>query len=363
MTVLPAIYDETFTKRLLISDRVRLKPPVLVQPTLGIAFPFYPTLWSDNEINKILAIAKELVHAKLKEKYSTEDGNKMLVRVENIFNKLDFNTHRKSVAIILEVDAEKITYLDFTVKPTVITGKQLSLLDLTTNLEKKEEFLLLVLEKGRKRLLEYNGNKLHTVFEQLDEGDSAELYKKTYQVIELLNSNNEKPVFVTGQPNLVELFCLNPSWSKIMFTFLYRYHSFSTKTLNSFVHEITRHWNYWHTKFITGKILIAQETSSMVTNIKPVTAALNKKANGLLMIDKWLSKCIKEIETLNEKTKNSFVLEVENFLARGNRVLFTDAGLVKNSGAVVLLYHQCNSTSNTIAYAKNKNKSAVNIDF
>ena len=365
MTALPAIYDEKFTRGLLINRRMKPNPLRLVHPALGITFPFHPALWGDNLINETLAGAKELVHTLLKEKYSREEYRKMLIRVDNIFDKLDFNTHRKSIAIILNPDEEKITYLDFPVKPAVITGKEVLLFDLIAGIEEKEEFYLLVVENGRKSLHEYNGSQLSKVYEQPDVEDAADLYKKTYKVIEMLNGKNEKPVFVTGLPNLVELFCSNPAWSKIMFTILYDYNSFDNGTLKSFVNEITSHWSYWHAKFITGKMLIAQRTGSLITNIEAVTAALTKKADGLLMISKFFIKRLKETERLNGniKIKNSFLQEVENFLARGNRVLFTEEGSVKNAGAVVLLSHRSNSGQNVIPYAKTKNKTAVRIDF
>lgn len=342
MTAAIAIYDKKIAKRLAITGRIKPNSPDLAYPSLGIVFPFQPTMWNDRVMNKALAGAKRLVYAMLKDEYSIEADKKIFVRIENIFKKLDFNTHRKSVAIILGPDEEKLIYLDFPVNTMVISGNEISLLDLISGLEKKEEYFLLVLENERKRLYDYNADKLRKVYEEKGNYNETGLFNKTYNVIELLNSKNENPVFVTGHPKLVELFCSNHAWSKTMFTKISEYNPFEKEMLKSFENEISSHWKHWNTKFITGKILIAQQAGFLITNIEAVTAALIKKADGLLIIDKWFSKRLKNNNSLNGniKIKNSFLQEVENFLARGNRVLFTEERALKYPGSVALLAHR-----------------------
>ena len=364
MITLPAIYDKTVTRNLPVTRRINPAPVRLLHPSLGIVFPFHPAMWNDDMINKELAGAKLLANELIKEKFSIEAGRKMLTRLENIFSRLDINTLRKSVAIILGPGEEKLIHLDFPVKPMVFFGKEIGLLDLISGIENKESFFLLVLEKGSKSLYDYNGHQLKKVCEQMDNGDVANLYKKTYQAIELLNSKNEKPVFITGLPNLIELFCSNPAWSKTMFPFLYGYHSFASETLKAFVTEITTHWSYWQAKFIAAKILLALQTGSLVTNIEAVTIALANKADGLLLIDKCFSKRLKVFSPLlgDGTIQDSFLREVEYFLARGNSILFSETGTLKNTGGVALIRNRRDCERNGGTKAKNESHARLDIN-
>ncbi len=90
-------------------------------------------------------------------------------RLEKIFSKLNYNSHRKSVAIIIEGEEEKVIYLNYSGKPVVFFNNPFSLLDLVGDSIKNPEFELLVFNKNGAELYEYFNNSLHKVFSQKEE--------------------------------------------------------------------------------------------------------------------------------------------------------------------------------------------------
>jgi hypothetical protein len=307
--------------------------------SIGLAIPFQPTMWDEKSVHSVCNNAIELVTSKLKGRYSEEFTNTILARLEKLLSKLNYDTHRKSLAIILTPDEEKVFYLSFPVKPIVFLRKSVSLLDLAANMQQESHFYYLVLEEENACLYEYNDKQLRKVYEQNNEPASANIFKNASNTIELLNSKYERPVFVTGSPNMVENFCNSIPYSKQFFILLYQAAPFSTEIVESLINEITVHWSYWQSKFTKTKIFVAKEAGSLISHFDAVLRALDKCADGLLLVDKHLKQQLQKstpADTLFQMT-DEFMQQLEKFLVRGNRIEITEKGLMKDMGGIVLL--------------------------
>jgi hypothetical protein len=307
--------------------------------SLGLAMPFQPSMWDEKTIHSVWNNGLEMVKAKLTGRYSEECANTILTRLEKLYSKLNYNTHRKSLAIVLTPDEEKIIYLSFKVKPVVFLSKFVSILDLVANMYQEAEFYYFVLNEESISLYDYNNNQLRKVYENRNETCPVNLFKNAANAIELLNCNYEKPVFVTGRPNRVEAFCNCKAYPKEYFTFLYHSTPFSTEIIQSPVKEITAHWSYWHSKFIRVKILLTQKAGSFISHFDAVFKALNKCADGLLLVDKHLKHQLQKSNKAEGifKLADEFIQQLEKFLVRGNRIEITDSGLLKDMGGIVLV--------------------------
>ena len=309
-----------------------------VVPLLGLSTPFQPSMWDEKAIQSAWSHALEMVKSKLKNRYSKECGHTILARLEKLFPKLNYNTHRRSLAIILSSAAEKVIYLSFPVKPVAFLSKSISILDLAANIQKEADFYYFVLNEGSVSLYDYNNKQLRKVYEQSNETCQVNLFRNASITIELLNSKYEKPVFITGRPNIVKRFCDATTYPTQFFTLLYYASPFNDEIIQSHMKEIILFWSYWQSKFYKAKILLARKAGTLITHIDAVLRALEKCADGLLLLDKHLKHQLQKSSIGGAgQLAEEFRQQFEKFLVRGNRIEITESGLLKDFGGIVLL--------------------------
>jgi len=364
--ILPVVYDRSFSQPQL--NPVKLKPETAIHTlgkvtnkapvqraefsAMGIVIPFQPTLWDDKKEIAAWKEAIEMVRKKMKDKYAVECSANLIARLNKMFGRLNFNTHRKSLALILTPAEEKMFYLDFPVKPVVFFRKSISVLDLAANILQEADFYYLVFHKSSVSLYDYCEGKLRKVSEQKQESDIKSFLQKAFSTTELLNSRNEKPVFVTGSPNLVELFCSSYDSSGKYFPLLYYATPYSDAEIGQIVKEIISHWNYWQTKFVRGRVLEAQQAGRLVSHAKAVLQLLRKSSDGLLLIDKRVKQQLQKPETKDMffNTARELMVQLEKFLTKGNRIEITNTGVLKNMGGIALLVNVPRHSSEMIEH-------------
>ncbi len=109
------------------------------------------------------------MQVKLEVNYEPGEIKVVTERLKRIFSKLNYNSHRKSVAIIIEGEEEKIIYLNYSGKPVVFFNDPFSLLDLVADSVRNPEFEILVFNQEGAELYEYFNNSLHKVFAQKED--------------------------------------------------------------------------------------------------------------------------------------------------------------------------------------------------
>lgn len=346
----------TFNKQKL-KGKIRIAN--LNSSSLGLVIPFQPSMWKDLSTQTIYNYASGLVLKQLNEKAGVENLDNFLGRLKTIFIKLNFNSHRKSLALILSPEEDKMIYLDFQVKPYVCLGETIYFLDLIADVEWEPDFYLLQVQEKRVQLFQYNQNHLIKIFEQVHDDDAYadlniknELFQNAAYIIKLMNGKNNKPVFITGSAQQIEAFNKIAPHPEIIFKKIRTGEIFFGEIIESLISEITEEWHHWQSEFFSGKILIAHKTNSFISNIDAVLQSLTKKADGFLLMDKQF-----KLQLHNPKKSsrifsvaNEFINEVEKFLVRGNKIEITKTGLLKDMGGVVLLRSVSTGSSKGISY-------------
>lgn len=325
--------------------KVRTKKSIL---SLGLAMPFYPSMHDENSIQNILKDVEENARTMLCKALDPGCTDEMFLRLKNVFSKLNYNSHCKSIAVLIRPKEEKVTYLNFSVKPVIYLNKQVSLLELTANTDRQPDFYYLVLEQSRAKLYEYYHNRLNQVYATKKEPglnvktNPETLFKQVLQTIERLNGHNEKPVFISGSPNLVELFCSSSLYPGIFFKLLDNAAPLDEEIIKPLVKEIISHWDYWQSKFLMDQIMIAQKANVLIAEIERVLQALRNAVDGLLLIDKHLKQQLYKTRRANAlfNTTDELMNQIECFLKRGNRIEITEPGLLKEFGDIVLLQNK-----------------------
>ncbi|MGN6295355.1 MAG: hypothetical protein ACTHM7_01130 [Ginsengibacter sp.] len=313
--------------------------------SLGLVIPFQPAIVEKKTIQTIFEYALYLVQLKLERKFEQPEINRVVKRLENIFYRLNYNSHRKSVAIIMEGGDEKIIYLNYSGKLVFQFNETFSLLDLVGNATQNPEFELLVFKNEGAELYEYFNHSLHRVFAQTNSFCGKHeinncLIKRISNILKQINSKNEKPVFVysvDGQYD--EGFCRNFCFKEIAFKIHLSQNEETTSTVELLVEKIIAQWKYYQNKLIKGQIKIAKKADLLISELPNVLDSLKKGDDGLLLMDGFMKDEIhnKSTEINFEVAAQKLSNEIEKFLARGNRIEITEGGLLGELEGIALI--------------------------
>ncbi len=314
--------------------------------SLGLVIPFQPSMVDMKTIRGILNYTLEVVQIKLEGSYETEEIKTVIKRLKNIFKKLNYNSHRKSVAIIIEGEEEKIIYLNYKGKAVVFFNDPFSLLDLVADSVRNPEFEILILNKKGAELYEYFNNSLHKVFAQKHglsitkkNGDEF-LFQRISNIIKMVNSKKDKPIFIFKEDEQqTNKFCEFFPFKEIIFKLNIIPSDDVSSKIQNLAAKLTNQWDYWQSRLIKGQIAIAKRSKNLVSHLEKVVKALKQSDNGLLLIDSFLKEEIHKTllnEALFVATKK-LTDEIERFLERGNRIEITEGGLLKNFGGIAFI--------------------------
>ena len=312
--------------------------------SLGLVIPFYPSMVDRNTIQGILNYTLEVAQAKLERLHEEPEIRQIKRRLQKIFSKLHYNSHRKSVAIIIEGGEEKIIYLNYSGKPVFLFNDTFSLLDLVGNSIQNPEFELLVFKKGGAELYEYFNNSLHKVFGQTQKSckelNKDCLISRVSNIIIRVNSKNEKPIFVYSEDEqLTDKFCDFFPFREIAFKINKSPNEGLDSNIQLLVERVIKQWNYQHTKLVNGQIAIAKRSNTLFSRLQEVISALKHSDDGLLLIDSFMKDEIHRTSKNESLYKSTQKLnaEIEKFLARGNRIEITEGGLLDHLGGIALI--------------------------
>ena len=100
------------------------------QPCISLIMPFEPKMGLQRELSHRLKLAGEKIERMLAAVYPTEQYQLVLDKFDELLNKLNFNTYKKSIAIFVSPLMEKVYYLDIAVEETIIMDDSFEIRDL-----------------------------------------------------------------------------------------------------------------------------------------------------------------------------------------------------------------------------------------
>ncbi|MGN6342931.1 MAG: hypothetical protein ACTHML_18290 [Ginsengibacter sp.] len=313
--------------------------------SLGLVIPFQPAIVEKKTIQTIFEYALDLVQLKLERKFEQSEINRVVKRLEHIFNRLNYNSHRKSVAIIMEGEEEKIIYLNYSGKMVFQFNETFSLLDLVRNATQNPEFELLIFKNDGAELYEYFNHSLHRVFAQTRSFCGKQeinncLISRISNILKQINSKKEKPIFVYSiDEQYTEEFCRNFYLKEIAFKIHLGHDGQTASAIEWLVDNIVTQWQYHQNKLIKGQIKIAKKANLLISQLPNVLNSLKKGDDGLLLMDSFMKD-----EIHNKSTEINFQVsaqklsnEIEKFLVRGNRIEITEGGLLGELEGIALI--------------------------
>jgi hypothetical protein len=210
--------------------RIQRKNPGYQFPSVSIFMPFNPKMGMKSKLTFSLSKATDKAISELREKYSGEMSLLVIHKLKAIIKSLDFNTHKRSLAIFVSPVFEKIYYLNIDLEEKVVVNKSLQICDLVYSKKQSQKFhILLLSEKGSRIFLSDTNSSVKIIPEDFisqntRQNDSTEqagyfpdtttgkdiaIEKFLYHVDHLLDKilkSDRLPVFVMGTEKIVEQF-------------------------------------------------------------------------------------------------------------------------------------------------------------
>ena len=115
------------------------------RPSVSVIMPFDPKMGLQSEIAYALKIATDKVQKELEENYPGEMSVLVTQKLRSLVKNLNFNTHKKSIAIYVSPVFEKVLYLDIPVEEKIIIDDSFEIRDLVYSKKQLHKYLVLVL--------------------------------------------------------------------------------------------------------------------------------------------------------------------------------------------------------------------------
>ncbi len=127
------------------------------RPAISIILPFDPKMTPKNQLGQSLKSAIHKVEQLLVDGYDDEIVMMIMYKLRLLVNGLNFNTHKKSVAMYVSPVFEKVLYLDIDVQEKIIVDESFEIRELLYNKKQDSNYLVLLLSGKRSHI--YLGNK------------------------------------------------------------------------------------------------------------------------------------------------------------------------------------------------------------
>ena len=132
-------------------------------PAVSVIMPFHPVLSSKADLEYNLKRALEKVQSSLMEHYTRDRAIPILVKLRRVIRTLNYNTHKKSLAIFVSPLLEKVFYLDIALEERVVIDQSFEIRDLVYAKKQVVQYLVLLLSAERSRMFLGNSSSFQLI--------------------------------------------------------------------------------------------------------------------------------------------------------------------------------------------------------
>lgn len=349
-------------------------------PCISLIMPFEPKMGLKKELTYKIKIAADQIKKEVNENYPPEKATPVLNKLMKVIDGLNYNTHKKSVAIFISPVFEKVIYLDMLVEEKVVIDESFEIRDLILNKKETQQYLLVVLTgKCTKIFVGHNGdlkrvtenfednieNYINDISEKIanfsDENKRKEilfdkLLKHTDNGLALLMQAYQGPVFVMGTVKTIGHFkSLSKNLTRIVD---YIPGSFDEKTdheLHNIMLPYLKNWKQVQQKSVIKLLDEAMSKKKLVFGMGDVWKAASLKQGRLLVVEKGFSFKAEHtdennaIRALDNGVHDVFYIKdavddvIEKVLMCGGSVEFVEDGLLLDYQKIALVEYYPNA--------------------
>lgn len=344
------------------------------RPAVSIIIPFEPKMSLKTEIMHSLKLAADKVEKELRENYPDEMGNLVIQKLRAIFKTLNFNTHKKSIAIYVSPVFEKVLYLDITVEEKIMVDESFEIRDLVYSKKQLHKYLLLLLSGKESRL--YLGNSDNFVrivsntseFSEAYVNDSSDTISKLSDIpahkeilmdkflshidkgLDIILNAYHLPLFVLGTERIMGHFKKITGHNSAIVDFIHgNYDEATEPELQKIVAPHIADWKRVKQKDLLNQLEDSAGKKKLAVGLRDVWRSAVNQRGRLLVVEKNYmypaqQGSSKEIiyETAEPYNKYSYIKDavddvIEKVLEHGGDVEFVDEGMLKDFHHIALV--------------------------
>ena len=357
----------------LYNEELPVLNAVKCQPCVSVIMPFDPKMVHKTEIVHSLKIAVARVCRELNKNFGNEVADKILGKLKDVIEHLDYTTHKKSVAIYVSPVVEKIYYLNIPVVEKLIVDASFEIRDIVRNKKNEHKFLVLVISaKNEKiyvgdceRLKPVVHNRIEHILRDLPEPVANFTDSKTIKETNLVKflhyidkglssilNAYPLPLFIMSTEKTLGYFKKLTRHQQHITGFIHGNFDDATESdLQKALMPLMQNWKSVRETNILNKLAAAQNELRLAVGIYDVWEQANRKHGQLLVVEKDFNspafvRANGETVFCNIDKKNSEIIArdavdniIEKVLENGGDVEFVDELNEYNHIALIEYYH------------------------
>jgi hypothetical protein len=345
------------------------------RPAVSIIMPFEPKMSLKTELVKSLKFAVDKVGQELQENYPDEMSTLVMQKLKGIFKNLNFNTHKKSIAIYVSPVFEKVLYLDIAVEEKIIVDESFEIRDLVYSKKQLHKYLVLMLSANESRI--YLGNTetfvrivSNTSQSVAFENDAPERVANFSDVadrkqilmnkflhhidngLDIILNAYHLPLFVLGTDKIAGHFKKLTKHASAVIEYVHgNYEEAATDELKKILQPYISDWQKVKQKDLLNQLEEAAGKNKLATGMKEVwREAMNQKGRLLVVEKNYMFAAehgskegiiYKAIEPYNKFSyiKDAVDDVMEKVLENSGDVEFVDEGVLKDYNHIALVQY------------------------
>jgi hypothetical protein len=347
-------------------------------PCISLIMPFDPKMGIKKEVNHKLKLAANQISRQVFEQYPEDKATSVMNKLTSLIDGLNYNTHKKSIAIFVSPIFEKVIYLDMPVEEKILIDESFEIRDLILNKKETQQYLLVVLSgKWTKVYLGHNGdmNRVTVHFSDNIESIKNDISEKVANFSDeqkrkeillekfLRQTDNglsqllqmyQGPVFVMGTVKTIGHFkLLTRNTSRIVDYIPGNFEERTDHELQVVMKPYLQNWKQVRQKSIIKTLEDAMSKKKLVFGVELVWKAASQKLGRILVVEKGYrfeaehSDSIANIRGIDKENPTPFYIKdavddiIEKVLLSGGSIEFVDDGMLKEYNHIALVeYHE-----------------------
>ena len=345
-------------------------------PCVSLIMPFEPKMSLKSELDYKLKLALAKVEAELRKAYTQDKIKAVIGKLKSVIQKLNYNTHKKSIAIFVSPIVEKVFYLDILVEEKIVIDESFEIRDLVYSKKEIQKYLVLVLSAKKIRLFLGNVSSFIRVVSNVAEHVAAykndipervsnfsdPSYRKEIMLDKFLRHTDDGlsillkayplPLFVMGTNRVIGHFKNITHNKKRILGYVYgNYEDATEAVLHSALKPQITDWKKVKQEDLLHQLDAASGNKKLVVGIENVwREAMNKKGKLLVVEKNYMypahlggAKDIIYSED-NIAERNFYIKDavddvIEKIFENGGDVEFVDTGVLKDYGKIALILY------------------------
>ena len=359
---------------LLFQDQQQLIEATGYLPAVSLIMPFHPVMAAKRDLEYQLKRAMEKIESQLMVQYPRERAIPVLDKIRRMINTLNYNTHKKSVAIFASPLVEKVYYLDVAVEEKIVVDSSFEIRDLVYSQKQVIQYLVLLLSAERSKM--YLGNCSSFLLIKSNVPASVHAYENDVpekvgkfsdpsarkevmldkflmhmdQGLSLVLKAYPFPVFVLGAERVLGHFRQMTHNEKNIVGYVHGNFLDATETeIRAALHPYLDDWQQVRQTDLINRIRAAGEEGKLSKGIREVWKASTGRNARILVVEKGFSYPARQapepgsIYRETAASNNVFYIKdavddvMEKVLAGGGDVQFVDDGMLKEYGHIALI--------------------------